>query len=88
MKHSNTILINVFELFKRKILKRFKAANSDYELKLINNEIDLLKNMNNPFILKYLDFFNVVQESEKVFYLVTPFYQVNEMETIKFISIT
>jgi len=51
--------------------------HSDEEMKLIDEEIKILKDLNNHFILKYFDSFVVtVPPASKILYLVTEFSQV------------
>jgi len=71
------------------IIWRFKAlkiynntSNEEKSNKEIEREIDILKNQDNKYILKYLDFFFIefIEKNKlntlKQYYLVTPYYEV------------
>ena len=61
-----------------KALKQYKTTfHSDEEMKLIDEEIKILKDLNNHFILKYFDsFVFTVPPASKILYLVTEFSKV------------
>ena len=73
------IIFNHISYIFSKALKQYKTTfQSDEEMNLINEEIRILKNINNDFILKYFDSFveSLSFSGSKVLYLVTEFSRV------------
>ena len=46
-------------------------------IQAIENESKIMKSSDNQFIIKYLDYFSQRINHSKIFYLITPYYEVN-----------
>jgi serine/threonine protein kinase len=72
-------IYNNFNLLLSKALKQYnqKVLYALSEEKQIQNEIEILKSIDNNYILKYLDFFYVPSGFALEIFLVTEYCQVN-----------
>ena len=74
---------NLNFIYESKCLKQFKSIgstgsdSSSEEIKWIEKEIEILKNINNEYILKYLDSFEISLMGFRIYFIVTHNYDVD-----------
>ena len=72
----------ILTIWRFKALKIYNNTSNEEKSNKIQGEIDILKNQDNKYILKYLDFFFIefIEKKNlstlKQYYLVTPYYEV------------
>lgn len=67
-------------------MKQFKALSTSFDIKYVVKEIEILKSLNNKYIIKYLDSFQEASKNSTTYYAVTNYYEVNSLISSKIIN--
>lgn len=57
-------------------MKQFKTINSSNEIKFVEEELKILKTMDNHYLIKYFDSFLVSVMNFEIYYIITELFEV------------